>query len=121
MIFGWFGRMRSFGEKVTWLVTLTSGAAIIAVSFALAAFDYSNARRETIAGLEAQTMIVAMNIGAPLAFADPVSGREAPGVTIGTTAPRSSSGAAVMTATPLPKSIVSTPPVRATTPVGLLP
>ena len=77
MIFGWFGRMRSFGEKVTWLVTLTSGAAIIAVSFALAALDYANLRRETIASLEAQTMIVAMNSGAPLAFADPGSATEA--------------------------------------------
>ena len=77
MIFGWFGRMRSFAEKVTWMVTLTSGAAIIAVSFALAAFDYANLRRETIASLEAQTMIVAMNSGAPLAFADHASAVEA--------------------------------------------
>ena len=77
MIFGWFGRMRSFAEKVTWLVTLTSAAAIIAVSFALAAFDYANLRRETIASLQAQTMIVSMNSAAPLAFSDRANAVEA--------------------------------------------
>jgi signal transduction histidine kinase/ActR/RegA family two-component response regulator len=77
MIFGWFRRMESFGRKVTWLVTLTSGAAIVFVSFALVAFDYVNLRREMLASLEAQTMIVAMNSGAPLAFSDQDNAAEA--------------------------------------------
>ena len=77
MILGWFNRLRSFGSKVTWLLTLTSGVAIMAVSIALTALDYTNVRSETLASLEAQTLIVAMNSGAPLAFADRRSAREA--------------------------------------------
>jgi hypothetical protein len=39
--------------------------------------DYVNLRRETFASLEAQTLIVAMNSGAPLAFADRYNAAEA--------------------------------------------
>jgi signal transduction histidine kinase/CheY-like chemotaxis protein len=77
MIFRWFHRLRSFGSKVTWLLTLTSGVAILLVCLALTALDYANVRRETIASLEAQSLIVAMNSGAPLAFADRRSADEA--------------------------------------------
>ena len=77
MIGRWFGRLRSFGDKVSWLVTLTSGVAIFAVCFLLAVIEYRNLRRETLASLEAQTMLVAMNSGAPLAFADRYSAAEA--------------------------------------------
>jgi signal transduction histidine kinase/ActR/RegA family two-component response regulator len=77
MIFGWFGKLRSFGDKVTWLVTLTSGVATLTVSLTLALVDYSNQWRETLDGLQSQTMIVAMNSGAPLAFADRYSANEA--------------------------------------------
>jgi signal transduction histidine kinase/ActR/RegA family two-component response regulator len=76
-MFGWFARLRSFGDKVTWLVTLTSGLAIIAVCFTLAVLDYFNLRRDTMEALRAQSLIVAMNSGAPLAFADPTSATEA--------------------------------------------
>jgi len=77
MIGQWFGRLRSFGDKVSWLVTLTSGVAILAVCFLLAVIEYANLRRETLASLESQTMLVAMNSGAPLAFADRYSAAEA--------------------------------------------
>jgi signal transduction histidine kinase/ActR/RegA family two-component response regulator len=77
MIFRWFHRLRSFGSKVTWLLTLTSGAAILLVCLALTALDYANVRREALASLEAQALIVAMNSGAPLAFADRRSADEA--------------------------------------------
>ncbi|HSC10581.1 MAG TPA: ATP-binding protein [Rhodanobacteraceae bacterium] len=73
----WFGSMRSFADKVTWLVTLTSGVAILAVCFTLVGADYLNMRRETLAGLQTQMMIVAMNSGAPLAFGDRRSASEA--------------------------------------------
>jgi signal transduction histidine kinase len=77
MILRWFGRLRSFGDKVTWLLTLTSAAAIALVCFALAVVDYANLRRETFANLEGQALIVAMNSGAPLAFGDRNSAAEA--------------------------------------------
>lgn len=73
----WLTGMRSFGDKLTWLLTLTSGGAIVAVCVVLAVFDYVNTRSENIAALELQTMIVAMNSGAPLAFGDPANGEEA--------------------------------------------
>ena len=75
MIGRWL-RSRSFADKVTWLMTLTSGVAICGVSFTLATFDYANLRRDIIAGLESQTMIVSMNSSAPLAFNDPVNAAE---------------------------------------------
>lgn len=77
MILGWFGRLQSFGDKVTWLLTLTSGVAILGVGFLLAVIEYTNLRRETLASLEAQTQLVAMNSAAPLAFADRYSAAEA--------------------------------------------
>ena len=77
MIGRWFDRLGSFGDKVSWLVTLTSGVAILGVCLLLALIDYANLRRETLASLESQTMLVAMNSGAPLAFADRYSAAEA--------------------------------------------
>jgi signal transduction histidine kinase/ActR/RegA family two-component response regulator len=76
-MFGWFSRLRSFGDKVTWLVTLTSGLAIVAVCFTLAVLDYINLRHDTMESLRAQSLIVAMNSGAPLAFGDRGSAAEA--------------------------------------------
>jgi signal transduction histidine kinase/ActR/RegA family two-component response regulator len=73
---GWFARLRSFGDKVTWLVTLTSGLAIVAVCFTLAVLDYVNLRRDTMEALRGQSLIVAMNSSAPLAFDDPTSATE---------------------------------------------
>ena len=66
----WFGSIRSFAAKVTLLLTLTSGVAIVAVSFTLATSDYFNRRQETLAALRSQTAIVVMNSSAPLAFND---------------------------------------------------
>jgi len=77
MMRGWFGSIRSFAAKVTLLMTLTSGVAIVAVSFTLAASDYFNRRQETLAALHSQTAIVAMNSSAPLAFNDRSAANEA--------------------------------------------
>ena len=77
MIFGWFSRMRSFGDKVTWLLTLTCAVAITLVCFTVSVLDYANLRRESFDSLQAQTMIVAMSSGAPLAFADRANAQEA--------------------------------------------
>jgi signal transduction histidine kinase len=77
MMWRWLGSMRSFADKVSLLMTLTSGIAICVVCFTLAAADYWILRRETLAGLSSQTLIVAMNSGAPLAFFDRTSATEA--------------------------------------------
>jgi signal transduction histidine kinase len=76
-MFGWLAGLRSFGDKLTWLLTLTSGGAIVGVCTALALLDYVNLRHEALSALESHTMIVAMNSGAPLAFGDPASAAEA--------------------------------------------
>ena len=67
----------SFGDKVSWLVTLTSGVAILGVCLLLALIEYANLRGETLASLESQTQLVAMNSSAPLAFSDRYSAEEA--------------------------------------------
>jgi signal transduction histidine kinase/ActR/RegA family two-component response regulator len=77
MIGGWFGRLESFGDKVSWLVTLTSGVAILGVCLLLAVIEYATLRHETLASLESQTQLVTMNSGAPLAFADRYAAAEA--------------------------------------------
>ena len=77
MIMGRFNRMRSFGDKVTWLLTLTSAVAVTVVSFMLAWVEYDSLRRDALASLDAQTLMVAMNSSAPLAFDDPLNGAEA--------------------------------------------
>ena len=77
MMLGWLRRLPSFGAKVTWSLTLIGGLAILVVSIALVAFSYFNLRSELRAAVEAQAHLVAMNSSAPLAFEDPVSGRQA--------------------------------------------
>jgi signal transduction histidine kinase/ActR/RegA family two-component response regulator len=77
MIQRWLNRLHSFGDKLSWLLMLTSGGAIIAVCLALAILDYLDMRREALASLHAQAMIVAMNSGAPMTFGDPASAEEA--------------------------------------------
>jgi signal transduction histidine kinase/ActR/RegA family two-component response regulator len=77
MIGHWLGRLESFGDKVSWLVTLTSGVAILGVCMLLALIEYANLRGETLASLESQTQLVAMNSSAPLAFSDRYSAEEA--------------------------------------------
>ena len=77
MILHWFRSLRSFADKVTLLLTLTSGVAVVAVCCMLAAADYYYARAETLAALRAQTMMAAMNSSAPLAFSDATNANEA--------------------------------------------
>ncbi|HYB99852.1 MAG TPA: ATP-binding protein [Candidatus Limnocylindrales bacterium] len=69
--------MRSFGAKLTLLVTLTTGSAVISVSAVLAIIDYLDTEAETSALAGAQANIIAVNSEAPLAFGDPELGAEA--------------------------------------------
>ena len=77
MIVGWLQRLPSFGAKVTWLLTLTGGLAVLLVSVGLVLFSYLDLRNEVFAAVRSQTQLVAMNSGAPLAFQDRESGEEA--------------------------------------------
>ena len=45
MIGRWIDRLGSFGDKVSWLLTLTSGVAILGVCLLLALIEYANLRR----------------------------------------------------------------------------
>ena len=67
----------SFTDKVTWLVTVTSGVAILSVAAALLLVDWVDLDRQTLSRLEAQAQMAALNSSAPLAFADRASGNEA--------------------------------------------
>jgi signal transduction histidine kinase/ActR/RegA family two-component response regulator len=77
VILNWLNRLDSFGDKLTWLLMFTSGGAIVAVCLALSLLDYFDTRREALASLQAQAMIVAMNSGAPMAFSDAAHAEEA--------------------------------------------
>lgn len=69
--------IRSFGTKLTLLVTLTTGLAVFLVSSVLAVIDYYDTGHETAALANAQVDIIASNSEAPLAFGDPQLGAEA--------------------------------------------
>ena len=70
-------RFASFRDKVTWLATGVSALAILAVAAALLVIEYISLERETLVRLEAQSLMVALNSGAPLAFGDRASAAEA--------------------------------------------
>ena len=70
---------RSFGSKVTLLVTVTTGLAVLLVCAVLVTVDYVNAKAETAELAIAQASIVAVNSEAPLTFGDPALGTEALG------------------------------------------
>ncbi|MGQ0503140.1 MAG: ATP-binding protein [Panacagrimonas sp.] len=61
---------RRFGDKLTRLVALTSGAAVILVSGMLFVAGYADFRRETLISANSQAQVVALNSGAPMAFGD---------------------------------------------------
>jgi signal transduction histidine kinase/CheY-like chemotaxis protein len=67
---------RSFRDKVSWLVTVTSAIAIIAVASVLATVNHLDLRRSAFAALQAQTDVAALNSGAPLVFGDHVTAVE---------------------------------------------
>ena len=46
MIVGWLHRLPSFGAKVTWLLTLTGGLAVLVVSVGLVLNSYLEQRSE---------------------------------------------------------------------------
>ena len=73
---GWYARLGSFSDKVSWLVTLTSALAIVSVSAAFAAVNHVNLKSATFATLKAQTDIAALNSGAPLVFGDRATANE---------------------------------------------
>lgn len=61
---------RRFGDKLTRLVALTSGAAVILVSGMLFVAGYADFRRETLTSANSQAQVIALNSGAPMAFGD---------------------------------------------------
>jgi signal transduction histidine kinase/ActR/RegA family two-component response regulator len=71
------GRPRSFGAKLTLLVTLTTGLSVFLVAGSLAVFDYIDTEREMEVLAEAQVEIIRSNAEAPLTFGDPELGKEA--------------------------------------------
>lgn len=70
-------RLRSFGAKVVWVITLVSGLAVALVSAFSGWRDYRALREQLHENVAAQAAIVAMNSSAPLAFADAESAIEA--------------------------------------------
>jgi signal transduction histidine kinase/CheY-like chemotaxis protein len=62
--------MRSFRDKVTWVVAVTSAIAIVLVAVALAAVNHFALRNAAFDALHAQAQVAAMNSGAPLVFGD---------------------------------------------------
>jgi signal transduction histidine kinase/ActR/RegA family two-component response regulator len=72
----WIRGPRYFSDRISGLVTLTTAAAVIAVSFALVLVDQRNLRSATRSALQAQTDIAALNSGAPLVFGDRVTATE---------------------------------------------
>jgi signal transduction histidine kinase len=68
---------RSFGGKLTLLVTLTTGLAVFLVAGILAVFDYIDTEHEMEVLAEAQVEIIRSNAEAPLTFGDPELGKEA--------------------------------------------
>ena len=69
-------RFRTFRDKVSALVTVTSAIAIVSVAIVLASVNHLSLRQATFAGLEAQTRIAALNSGAPLVFGDRATATE---------------------------------------------
>lgn len=61
---------RSFRDKVTWVVAVTSAVAIALVAVALAAVNHFALRNAAFDALHAQAQVAAMNSGAPLVFGD---------------------------------------------------
>ncbi|MGH7337496.1 MAG: CHASE sensor domain-containing protein, partial [Myxococcota bacterium] len=72
-----FGRHESFGAKIVASVTLTSGLALLVVSFTLAIADYRDLRSETFETARSLTNLIALNSAAALAFGDRRSAAEA--------------------------------------------
>jgi hypothetical protein len=72
-----FGRIRSFGDKITLAVTVTSGIAVIAATVPLAVSDYANLKRETVSAARSHAAMVALDSAAALVFDDPVHAEEA--------------------------------------------
>jgi signal transduction histidine kinase/ActR/RegA family two-component response regulator len=72
-------RPQSFGAKLTLLVTLTTGLAVLLVCTILAVIDYIDTSTETVVLAAAQTNLISVNSEAPLAFGDPQLGNEALG------------------------------------------
>jgi len=70
-------RLPSFGDKVTLLAAAASGIAVAVVCAALVVIDYIDLRERATTTIESQAAIVAMNSGAPLAFADAEHANEA--------------------------------------------
>jgi signal transduction histidine kinase/CheY-like chemotaxis protein len=62
--------LRSFRDKVTWMVAAISAVAIAAIAVALAAANHYHLRNAAFDALHAQAQVAALNSGAPLVFGD---------------------------------------------------
>ena len=69
--------MQSVGAKVIWIVTLISGAVVLAVSLVSGAYGYQRLSQQMLESISAQASIVAMNSSAPLSFRDEEMAQEA--------------------------------------------
>lgn len=69
--------MQSVGAKVIWIVTLISGAVVLAVSLVAGAYGYQRLSQQMLESISAQASIVAMNSSAPLSFRDQEMAHEA--------------------------------------------
>ena len=69
--------MQSVGAKVIWIVTLISGAVVLAVSLVSGVYGYQRMSQQMLESISAQASIVAMNSSAPLSFRDEEMAHEA--------------------------------------------
>ncbi|HVS66779.1 MAG TPA: ATP-binding protein [Thermoanaerobaculia bacterium] len=68
--------VRTFGQKLSLAVMLSSGAAVATVALLLAIANHRDVRREAVDAAETQARVVALNSGAALVFGDRVFGRD---------------------------------------------
>lgn len=68
---------RSFGEKISLLLTMTSGGVVLVVAGLLASFDFLDSNRELHERINTHAQIVALDGSAALAFEDRVSAASA--------------------------------------------
>lgn len=70
-------KLRSVGAKVAWIAAIVSGITVTVVSVAAGVRSYSNLRQVLVESVTSQSLIVAINSGAALAFGDREMAREA--------------------------------------------
>ncbi|HVF35950.1 MAG TPA: ATP-binding protein [Candidatus Saccharimonadia bacterium] len=77
MLYRPLAKMRSYGNKVRWLVTLSSGLAIVVVASGLSLLSYRDVLVTSEQELATLAALVSTNASAPLEFGDRIYGAEA--------------------------------------------